>query len=199
MNILKRFTRMLRADVHGFLDKLEDKSLLLKQCLRDMEEELETERHLLARLRVAKEHTQEQLVQKKTELENFEKGIETAMERGEERLARLLIRRRINTEAHIQALIRQSTALARELEKALENHERRRMRYEEIKLRTDEYSLNKDRARILSTTHAAEALNGLADPWNSAPTEAAVELELLRRKGGMGSRSDAAAGEAAHA
>ncbi len=199
MSILKRFTRMLRADVHGLMDMLEDKSLLLKQCLRDMEEDLECEHYLLARLRMTKEHTGQQLEQKQTELENFEHGIQTAMERGEDRLARLLIRRRISTEAHIQALIRQDAALDRELERALENHERRRMRYEEIKLRTDEYSLKKERTRILKTTNAAEALNGLDDPWNSAPTEAAVELELLRRKGAMSMQAGPTAREAAHA
>ncbi len=199
MSILKRFTRMLRADVHGLLDMLEDKSLLLKQCLRDMEEDLESERCLLGRLRMTKEHTDQQLEQKQTELENFEHGIQTAMERGEDRLARLLIRRRISTEAHIQALIRQHSALDKELERALENHERRRMRYEEIKLRTDEYSLKKERTRILKTTNAAEALNGLEDPWNSAPTEAAVELELLRRKGAMGMQAGPSMTEAVHA
>ncbi len=199
MSILKRFTRMLRADMHGLLDMLEDKSLLLKQCLRDMEEDLEGERYLLARLRMTKEQTDDQLEQKQTELENFENGIETAMERGEDRLARLLIRRRISTEAHIQALIRQNAALVKELDRAVENHERRRMRYEEIKLRTDEYSLKKERTRILKATNAAQALNGLEDPWNSAPTEAAVELELLRRKGAMGVQPGMPGREAVHA
>lgn len=198
MTFLKRFARMLRADMHGLLDVLEDKTLLLKQCLRDMEEDLESERYLLARLRMTKENTDQQLEQKQTELENFENGIQTAMDRQEDRIARILIRRRITTEAHIQALIRQNAALIQELERALENHERRRLRYEEIKLRADEYSLKKEQARIMKTTKAAEALNGLQDPWNGAPTEAAVELELLRRKGAMGMPSGPGR-EAAHA
>lgn len=199
MNLLKRFTQMLRADMHCLMDKLENKSLLLEQCLRDMEEELESERRLIARLQLTREHTEEQLEQKQLELKNFENGIETAMERGEDRIARLLIRRRISMEAHIQALIRQNAALKKEHARAEENYERRRMRYEEIKIRSDELSLKKYRARILKTTHAAEALNGLEDPWNSAPTESAVELELLRRKGAMSVRAGMPSGEVAHA
>ena len=41
MGLFSRITRLCRSDLHGVMDQLEDKNLLLKQYLREMEEALE--------------------------------------------------------------------------------------------------------------------------------------------------------------
>ena len=40
MGIMTRLIKICKADVHGVMDQLEDKALLLKQHLRDMQETL---------------------------------------------------------------------------------------------------------------------------------------------------------------
>ena len=40
MGIMTRMLRLCKADVHGVMDQLEDKGLLLKQYLREMETSL---------------------------------------------------------------------------------------------------------------------------------------------------------------
>ena len=41
MSIATRFVRLWKADLHGVMESIEDKGLLLKQCLREMQDEVE--------------------------------------------------------------------------------------------------------------------------------------------------------------
>jgi len=40
MGIMTRFTRIFKADIHGVMDQIENKELILKQGLREMEASL---------------------------------------------------------------------------------------------------------------------------------------------------------------
>ena len=40
MGLANRMYRIWKADIHGIMDQMEDKGLLLRQHLREMEEEL---------------------------------------------------------------------------------------------------------------------------------------------------------------
>ena len=44
MGILSRFFRICKSDIHGVMDLLEDRELLLKQHIRDMETALADDR-----------------------------------------------------------------------------------------------------------------------------------------------------------
>ena len=44
MSILTRMIRLCKADIHGVMDEMENKELMLKQHLRDMEEALEAKK-----------------------------------------------------------------------------------------------------------------------------------------------------------
>ena len=50
MNILRRLGDLLRADLHGLLDSIEDKELLLEDCLKQMRSSLDREAQELERL-----------------------------------------------------------------------------------------------------------------------------------------------------
>ena len=47
MILIKRFSRLLRADMHAVLDQLEDPNVLLRQSLRDMSDALDLDRRRL--------------------------------------------------------------------------------------------------------------------------------------------------------
>jgi len=51
MAIMTRLLRLWKADMHGVMDQLEDKALLLKQCLREMETSLRQKQARLEQLR----------------------------------------------------------------------------------------------------------------------------------------------------
>ena len=50
MSVLSRITRLFKADMHGVMDQLEDKELLVKQYLREMEGSLQSKELRLQQL-----------------------------------------------------------------------------------------------------------------------------------------------------
>ena len=58
MGIITRFIRVCKADIHGVMDQLEDKDLLLKQHLRDMEVELSRKEARIRRLVASRDQAQ---------------------------------------------------------------------------------------------------------------------------------------------
>ncbi len=53
MGITTRLIRIFKADIHGVMDQFEDKGLLLKQYLRDMEDALSEKETGLRKVTVA--------------------------------------------------------------------------------------------------------------------------------------------------
>jgi phage shock protein A len=53
--------RLCKADIHGVMDQLEDKGLLLKQYMRDMEEELGRKEASLRQMVVSRDKAQQDL------------------------------------------------------------------------------------------------------------------------------------------
>ena len=51
MTLITRITRLFKADLHGILDGLEEPEEVLKQAIRDMEEDIATQEHRLEELR----------------------------------------------------------------------------------------------------------------------------------------------------
>ena len=47
MGVMTRIFRLFKADLHGVMDQVEDKTLLLKQCVREMEGSLQEKRQRL--------------------------------------------------------------------------------------------------------------------------------------------------------
>ena len=58
MGILTRVLRIFKADIHGVMDQLEDKGLLLKQYLRDMAEALEQKEAGLKKMNLSRSQAQ---------------------------------------------------------------------------------------------------------------------------------------------
>ena len=50
MTLITRITRLFKADLHGILDGLEEPEEVIKQAIRDMEEDIATQERRLAEL-----------------------------------------------------------------------------------------------------------------------------------------------------
>ena len=104
MALLNRFTRLLRADVHAVLDRLEEPATLLRQSLREMEEEVARG---TAELQTAlAQQTQMQARQREVAafLARLGGELDLAFGAGSESLARGLLRRRLEHERLAQHL-----------------------------------------------------------------------------------------------
>ena len=104
MALINRISRLVKADFHAVLDQIEEPEQLLKQAIRDMEDDLaETEQ----RINLCA-HDQEALQVRKSELEaaiaEIDGQLDLCFESDKEDLAKNLIRKRLEAERLLKRL-----------------------------------------------------------------------------------------------
>lgn len=176
MAILTRFIRLWKADMHGVMDQMEDKALLLKQYLREMESSLQQKHVHLNQLNRTCEQIDNDLAARDADLKKVETDIELAVRKEKDDIARKLIRRRLALQADVERLQTQRHQLQEEQKRLAETVSEQQLKYEQLKLKAAVYC---ERSRM-------QAKDMDAAPWagaSSSPvTEDEVELELLRCK-----------------
>lgn len=104
MALIHRVTRLFRADFNAVLDRIEEPEQLLRQAIRDMEEEIAAGGQRIA----LAENELETLAARRRELEaslaGYAEQLDLCFESGKDDLARGLIRRRLEAEALIARL-----------------------------------------------------------------------------------------------
>lgn len=98
MAMINRVSRLFKADFHAVLDQLEEPELLLKQAIRDMEDELAaTEQRIILCA-----SDQQALLVRVTELEGsvaeVNEQLDLCFDSGKDDLAKSLIRKKLETE-----------------------------------------------------------------------------------------------------
>jgi len=95
MGIFKRVKTIVQSDVHGFLDRIEDPVNMVKQYIRDLEEQLDhaaealTQQLLVERKHAALIEQTEALLAKRS------RQAELAVDRGEDAIAQIAIREKL--------------------------------------------------------------------------------------------------------
>ena len=115
MALINRFTRLFTADLHAVLDRIEEPDTLLKQAVREMEDELTRMRAQAKSLRSDLERLRTQEDDGRRHLQNLEEELDVCFESGEESLARSLVKRKIETERHTKAITAKRDANANTL------------------------------------------------------------------------------------
>jgi phage shock protein A len=115
MGLLKRIHRLCKADIHGFLDTIESPEIILRQAVREMEEELEKSARRAAgceqkikQLNMRLEHWQENT-------EKYSQKISASFDAGNHELAKSFIRSRIELEQNSLRAKEQIKSLVLEL------------------------------------------------------------------------------------
>jgi len=108
MGILKRVVTMLKADVHGVLDLLEDPADLCNQAIRDMEIEIEGERERNAQLKVRCQQLRQQREQTEQRVCELNGQIQACLDHTTREFARSLMRKRLEYQRRLEVLIRRS-------------------------------------------------------------------------------------------
>lgn len=180
MGMMTRITRLWKADMHGVMDQLEDKALLLKQCLREMENSLQQKQQRLKQLRRTCEQIQAELVARDKELHKLEDDLNLAVTKEKDDIARLLIRKRLILQGECGRLERQLRQLEEEQGRLAELVQQQQRQYEELKIKCAAYCQQAEQ----------RVGNEDDDIWSESaatryPSEEEVELELLRIKEGI--------------
>ncbi len=172
MALITRVSRLFQADFHAVLDRIEEPEVLLRQAVREMEEELASDEQ---RSRILK-HEQGQLTARETDLEQtlqeLDEQLDICFDSGNDDLARASIKRKLETQQYCKGLARKRQAL----QETLDDLDTR---------------LRENRARLESMRQKAELLaeetarTRPADNWtipDITVRDEDVEVALLREK-----------------
>lgn len=119
MTLITRITRLCKADLHGLLDSLEEPEEVIKQAIRDMEEDIATQERRLEELRAARQRLAREAQETTATMQEIASQIDICFAAENEPLARNLMRKRLEMVGRAKAIARaqdetraQSDALA---------------------------------------------------------------------------------------
>ena len=137
MALITRVTRLFRADFHAVLDRVEEPDILLRQAIREMEEDLARDEHAYRRHERERGH----LLKKASELQQAHTALADELDvcfaADKEDLARTLIRRKLETERSLKLLDRRQDAVASQLDQLSQRLEENRNRYEGMRQKAE--------------------------------------------------------------
>lgn len=171
LRLFDRIATLLRADAHGIIESLEERSLLLKQCVREAEMELNQKRARLETLREEEKRLCESAQRCESAMRSLDEDISLALEAGKEDLARFSIRRLIPLRTQLEA-VRTQIEQRRAQGQALAD-----------RLAGQEAQFEKLRARVrVEISQASEPPPASLFTDQASVADEEVELELMRRR-----------------
>jgi len=93
MTLIARITRLFKADLHGILDSLEEPEEVVKQAIRDMEEDIATAERRLAELCAVLQRLAIEVQELTASMQEIERQIDLCFAAGNEPLAKNLLRK----------------------------------------------------------------------------------------------------------
>ena len=126
MRVFERIGRIVRADAHGMMDQLEERSLLLKQHLREAELEVTQKRAKLEAIENERRRLSEDGQRLEVEVAALDEDVELAMGGDDAELARFAVRRLLPKREALRELFARAAQLderRRRLQSRLEEQE----------------------------------------------------------------------------
>ncbi len=171
MKFLNRLAVLVKADAHGVLEQLEERSLLAKQHLREAELELDRKRARGEALEEESRRLAEEAERVEGEALALDADVELALAGGKAELARFAVRRLLPRRRAAQELRRRIAEVGEERARLVQKLEQQEREFAELQRRV--------RAR-LAAIHDEDTARAVVSEPPVADEE--VELELLRRR-----------------
>ena len=106
MTLIARITRLFKADLHGILDSLEEPEEVIKQAIRDMEEDIATQESRLADLHAVLQRLEREAQETTAAMQEIAQHIDTCFAAENEPLAKNLIRQRLEIARRAKGIAR---------------------------------------------------------------------------------------------
>ena len=171
ISFIHRLNRLVKADAHGLIESLEDRTLLLKQHLREAELELQHKRARLEALTEEERRLGEDAKRLEDALRSLDEDAQLALGQGREDLARFALRRLIPKRREIAALRSRIHEIRDERARIEERLEGQQSQFEELRARVH--------AHLAAQARATESSDPFGEP---IAADEEVEMELLRRQ-----------------
>ncbi|MEN8175710.1 MAG: PspA/IM30 family protein [Pseudomonadota bacterium] len=115
MPLITRVSRLFRADLHAVLDRVEEPDILLRQAIREMEEEQSRDEQRGRSL----QQQQRQILSRRQDIEQslqrLEDELDVSFAADKENLARGLVKRRLEAQQFLRFLARKHAGVEEEL------------------------------------------------------------------------------------
>ena len=98
MALINRISRLFKADLHAVLDNIEEPQSLLKQSVREMEDDLACDEQNLKNLQLERMRLQTSLKEINQSLEKANDELDICFDSNNEELAHRLVRRKLESE-----------------------------------------------------------------------------------------------------
>lgn len=172
MALINRFSRLFRADLNAVLDRIEEPVILLKQAVREMEDDVAQDERNLKILR----HELEQvpILREETELRlrDLQLEITLCLDSDNEKLARSVVKRKLECQQRDKRLKQKADAMENEAASLASRIENNRSRLAAMQQKLE--ILEED-----SSSQVAQSDFGNVD---ISITEDEIEVALLREK-----------------
>jgi len=137
MALVTRISRLFRADLHAVLDRLEEPDVLLRQAVREMEEDLARDEHRLKQLA----HDHADVVAREAGLQHsitqVDEQVDVSFAAANDDLARAVIRRRLELDQLARAVGRRRQGLEASITALQTRTETNRTRLEAMRQKAD--------------------------------------------------------------
>jgi phage shock protein A len=182
MALINRISRLVKADFHAVLDQIEEPEQLLKQAIRDMEDDLaETEQRISLCA-----HDQEALAVRKSELEatiaEIDEQLDLCFESDKEDLAKSLIKKKLEAERLLKRLNTKFDANEKYLEEQRATLDENRATLDSLRQKAELFA-----QRAPSCTEGGSEFDDIA--WMAREMTVGddeVEIAFLREKSARG-------------
>ncbi|MFC1664376.1 PspA/IM30 family protein [Pseudomonadota bacterium] len=116
MALITRVSRLFRADFHAVLDRIEEPDVLLKQAVREMQEDIDRDDQRLKFLDHEQGQSQKRLTELDQSLKQMEQELDVCFNANKEDIARVLVKRKLEAERLRNVLMQKSEVLENQLE-----------------------------------------------------------------------------------
>jgi phage shock protein A len=170
MGLIARVGRLFKADVHEILDSIEDPRAVLRQAMRDMQAQIEKHDRALSAADQAKGRLETVKIEAERTRGESQKKIELCLRSGQEDLARVMLKQRLEAERRTNVLNLQIKEAQDKISRAREVLEAKKAKFKELSEKMAEVQ---DSAVSGAENQGASAVS---------VSEAEIEVALLAEK-----------------
>lgn len=176
MGLLKRLKTIATADLHDVLDRMEDPIVMLKQHLREMEQDIAGGEEALAKQLFFEKKQEAQLIETRALIEKRVGQAEIAVKKGDDETAKQLILDKIELEKKEQVYASQLEALSQQTKKLVQQIEDYKHKYKELK---NKQQLLISRAHVAKVTESIEQSFATFTPGSAVKGFERAEEKIL--------------------
>ncbi len=172
MALITRISRLFRADMHAVLDRIEEPEVLLRQAVREMEEDITSDEQRIKFLNLEYGQLTGRQDDLGQSLAEIEQQLDVCFDSGKADLARTLIRRKLEAQRFLKFLARKRETLEKTLSGLKARLQENRTRLESMR----------QKAELLA---AEDSVEPSGDHWGEPDMQVCdedVEVAFLREQ-----------------